>query len=211
MCYSYNASVNSFILILISFIAVMLKKRNKYDTWIAIFLFYVGFMQLIEAFLWKRIDSKQDTSEITKFVTIYLIGQVVLNNIFAYMFNPKIGIYPLFASILLFLYYLLTINNYTYDTTVGKTGHLVWNTYTKNGENIYWYRSKFMIPILTILWFIPFFIILKEKVFYFWPFIYLVGTFIYSAYNGIKTAEMASNWCFFISFALALLIFIPSL
>lgn len=207
MCYSYEASINSFILILISFCALMIKKINKYDKWIAIFLFYVGFMQLIEALLWKRLNSNQDTSDITKFVTIYLIGQIVLNNIFAYMFNPTLGVYSLSASILLLLYYLLTMNNYTYDTTIGKTGHLVWNTYTKNGENVYWFRSKFMIPILTVLWFLPFFIIMKEKVFHFWPFIYVFGTFIYSAYIGIKTSEMASNWCFFVSFALALMVF----
>lgn len=211
MCYSFNASINSFVLIVSSFIAIMMKKeRTKYDTWIAVFLLYVGFMQLIEALLWKNIDSKEDTSDITKVTTIYLIGQLVVNNYFAYVFKPELGVYSLTASVGLLVYYLTTMNRYTYDTTVGKSGHLVWNTYDKEGKNVFWFRSKYLIPILTLLWFLPFFIILKEKVVYFWPFIYLLGTYVYSAYKGMETSEMASNWCFFISFALFLLIFIPA-
>ena len=207
MCYSFEASVNSFIVILVSFLTIMSRKRSKYDTWIAIFFLYVGAMQLLEALLWKNMGNN---AELTKWVTIYLIGQVVVNNIFAYMMNPKVGVYSLVASVLLLVYYLATINNYTYDTTVGKSGHLVWNTYTKDGENIGWYRSKWLLPILTLLWFLPFFIIMKEKVVYFWPFWFLLSTFIYSAYKGIHTGEMASNWCFFISFAMFTLIFVPS-
>lgn len=207
MCYSYQASINSFIMILASFFAVMMRTRTKYDTWIAIFLFYVGFMQIIEAMLWKDLNN---TEKITKFTTIYLIGQVVLNNIFAYIMNPKIGIYSLSASLLLMSYFISTMNDYTYDTTVGENGHLVWNTYTKDGENVYWYRHKILIPILTILWFLPFFIILGKNALHFWPFIYMAGTYLYSAYEGIKSGEMASNWCFFTIFALLALVFVPA-
>jgi hypothetical protein len=207
MCYSYEASINSFIVILVAFFAVMSRKRSKYDTWIAIFLLYVGAMQFLEALLWKNMNNN---SEITKWTTIYLIGQIVVNNIFAYVLNPEIGVYSLTASVLVLLYYLATMNDYTYDTTIGKNGHLVWNTYTKDThENVGWYRSKLLLPVMTILWFLPFFIIMKDKVFQFWPFLYLLGTFLYSAYNGIKTSEMASNWCFFISFAMIGLVFVP--
>lgn len=207
MCYSYEASINSLIVILISFVAVMARKRSKYDTWIAVFLLYIGLMQFLEALLWKNMGNN---SKVTKLTTVYLIGQIVVNNIFAYLLNPKIGAYSLMVSVLLLLYYLATMNDYTYDTTVGENGHLVYNTYTKDThENVGWYRSKMMIPVLTILWFLPFFLILKDKVFKFWPFLYLLGTYIYSAYNGIMTSEMASNWCFFISFAMICLVFFP--
>ena len=201
-------------MILIAFIIIMLRNPSQYDMWIATFLLYVGSMQVIEALIWLDMTKCGNTYNpiISKWLQIYLIGQIVVNTLWAYKLSPSNGIYILGASLILLLYYIVTLNKYTYDITIGKTGHLVWNAYTieDKPKNVYWYRTPYLVPLLTILWFAPFFIIMKKNVFKFWPFIYLAATYIYSFINGVNTNELSSLWCFFISFGMISLIFIPS-
>ncbi len=191
-----EASVVAFCITLFAVLSVLYRKHSKYDEWIAAGLLYGGSMQVIEALLWIDMPEKRYNAAISQYIPLYLIGQVVVSALWAYRFEPRLGLIVLSAAVCLFVYFAGTQANYSYDTTIGPNGRLVWNTYDKDGQNVRALRNFYLNAIFFVLWFVPSFIILGKRVMWFWPFWYLLAAYVYSFSMFWKTGEASSNWCF---------------
>jgi hypothetical protein len=95
MCYSQTSSLIAFSISVVCFTYLLyygLKKDNKYDIFAAIVTILIGFMQLIEFFLWRS----QDCSKTNHFVSLLIIVLLYTQGVFAtgtsmYLFSSLQG------------------------------------------------------------------------------------------------------------------------
>lgn len=191
MCFSYTASITTFLIGTAGTIYNLIKFRdNPVYTYINIFWFAAILMQLWEALIWKRYKCKlmskmaMYTNLSQPFWLLILLPHVLKNN--------EIDTKEVLGIVLLLFFYIYSIKDYfnkDYGCTLTKTGvNLKWweNNY---GGNVY-----FIVVISLLI------LLIKSKFLMSSQVIYFVVSLITSKIF-YKPNQVASVWCFFASLA----------
>jgi hypothetical protein len=129
MCYSSKISLMTFIFV--SIICVFLWYSNKgTDRPIALILFVVVLMQLVEYGIWEHLECGSINKSLSSFIPILLFLQPILVNLIVWWFNAgwATGYFPIAFVFSLFLPYKIYTAwlNYGDCVRVGEGGHLEW-------------------------------------------------------------------------------------
>jgi len=190
MCYSYEASINAFIIDII-IIIIILSRNNKHDKWMSLFIASYAFVQLGEGLIWKHYNTNNKLKDLGLFIIIICITlQPIIQSLGGYLYSDYKNLYFLSIIFGLFAFLLLDFDRSKKELTIGETGHLSWSAYSKNYlyENIhfYYYGLFTVLPVFTLLDFPA-----KNPLI-----IYGLSSLIYSYYNYYKTKEFTSFWCY---------------
>ena len=129
MCYNANISLMTFIFV--STICIVLWYCNKgTDRPIALILFVIVLMQLVEYGIWKHLDCSFINKFLSSLIPILLFLQPILINIIAWWFNTgwASGYLPIALAFSLYLPYKIysAWRSYGKCVNVGEGGHLEW-------------------------------------------------------------------------------------
>ena len=190
MCYSYEASINAFIVDLI-IIIIILHRNNQHDKFMSLFIASYAFVQLGEGLIWKYYYTNNKLKDLGLFIiTICVALQPVIQSIGGYLFSDYQNIYLMSIIFGLFGLFLIDHDKIKEKLTIGKTKHLSWEVYynPKLYENLHfvYYFLFLMIPVFTFNNFPA-----KKPLI-----IYGFGSLLYSYYNYSKTNELTSYWCY---------------
>lgn len=197
MCYSVESSLTTFLTVFCISIYLWVKGNNVNKS-IAIILFSISLMQLLELFIWLNLKCSNTNKIISLFIPILLFLQPVIIITTIIYFNS--GILPnILYKIILGIWILCSIffinwmkTGFYKCTKVGKNGHLVW-PYTNSSD----LNSSFMqilynlvmgigIGTLNTKWYGIFYIILS--------------IFSYNYIREIYAHSWGSIWCNFVNF-----------
>jgi hypothetical protein len=114
MCYSETTSFVAFSISVICFVYLLyygLKTNNKYDIFAAVVTMLIGFMQLVEYFLWGSQDCSQTNHNVSLLILVLLYTQgIVATGTSMYLFSSIKGNYlSYFIIAVCILYTIFTI------------------------------------------------------------------------------------------------------
>ena len=166
MCFDSTTSLVTFSMATASSLYLYfkgLKNNNKSDKFISLIVMLIGFMQLIEYFLWKNQSCNNTNHVFSLLILILLTLQPILgSNYYNYLFYKKIDsrIYmTIFYSIcyLCFgIYLLYWLNGEKLCSIPKKSCRLSWASMKKLSTN------KLLSIIWFILYFFPFFVLMYD-------------------------------------------------
>ena len=192
MCYSETTSLVAFSISVICFSYLLyygLKTDNKYDIFAAIVTILIGFMQLIEFFLWRNLTNKNLNNLLSRIagwiplLQILILIFMIHNNTIKYIILLSYSIFLLF-----YYFYIELYKTIIFETTIGKNGHLVWEWInTKGYDNLFLY-------ITLLFYIIPIFFIHLPILNLFIVFSLFVSIFFY-----FKHRTFGTMWCWSIN------------
>ena len=193
MCIDQRTSLNSFIFSVC--ISIFLIFRNKqFDVGNAAFIISFTTIQLLEYYIWKSIDNnnKSDNEYYTRLVPLVLFIQPIVQTYFSWKItNNNLLFNLLIVYILIFLFTLATINNFEYQSEVGKNKHLIWYKTKVNTKEKTIVIQRFIFGYIYLLglgiglYFTKQYILL----------LYGIISFIY-IWKNYPEDEFSSMWCF---------------
>lgn len=136
MCIDQQTSLNSFIFSVCASIFLIFR-NNTFDIGNAAFILSFTTIQLLEYFIWKSIDNNKpnDNMYYTKLVPLVLFIQPIIQTYFTWKVTQNKTLFNLLIIyILIFLFTLITINNFKYASEVGKNKHLIWYKVDKSSQ-----------------------------------------------------------------------------
>jgi hypothetical protein len=193
MCFSFQSSITAWIISII--LGIYLWHRNhRYDRWNASFIFTFTLIQLLEAGLWKNINT--NTSVLTKFILLCLLLQPFVQTLCAQRTNPNskllFSMCIVYGMILLYTLTRILSNDASFNTKVGDKGHLVWND-NKYPNSFVGGKFGLLICVLYLLGlFVPLLYQHSKGI----PLIFIgILTALYSWYM-TRGKEFSSYWCY---------------
>ncbi len=197
MCYSPESSITTFLIVLGVCVYLWLRGGNVNKT-IAIILFFISLMQLIEFFIWKNLECTDTNKYISLLIPITLFLQPVMVLTTIIYFNSG-RLSPTFYKTLLGIWFVTAPlfikwmeKGFNKCTTVGPNGHLVW-PYTNSPtlmdhitQNIYNLMLAAGIVTLNTKWYGIFYIALSS--------------ISYKYTKDIYGHSWGSIWCNFVNF-----------
>lgn len=131
MCYSPESSLITFLIVLSVCIYLWIKGGNVHKS-IAVILFFISLMQILELFIWLNIKCSNINKFVSLFIPILLFLQPVIVISTVLYFNS--GIFsPTFYKIILSIWFICSPlfiswmkKGLNKCTTVGTNGHLEW-------------------------------------------------------------------------------------
>ena len=115
------------------FVVYLYQRGGQYDYWNASFIISYSLIQLVEYYIWRNKETKNDTSResnIVKNIPLILYSQAIVQSVGGLYYKP--GDILLKFIVLFFIVKIIDYltNNFTKDTTykakVGPHGHLIW-------------------------------------------------------------------------------------
>jgi len=197
MCYSIKSSLSTFFIVLSICIYLWIKGGNVNKS-IAVILFFISLMQIIELFIWLNIECSNMNKLISSFIPILLFLQPIIVICAIIYFNsgklPSI-IYK-FILIIWLLYSPFFINwmktGFNKCTKVGSNGYLEWpyanssNLNADISQKLYNLVLGIGIGTLNTKWFGIFYIV--------------ISVFSYNHIKEIYGHSWGSIWCNFVNF-----------
>jgi len=192
MCWNADISLITFLFVCFSLVFIYITNTfTKYKTplfdnpFAYLFVFSVGFMQLIEFFLWRNLNNKSLNVLLSKIAS----GVVILQILFLISLIPNTRV----RDTLLFLFFLYLISYFYYKeryspiefyTSLGKNGHLAWKWYKFKGYENIWAIVSLLFYIIPLIFIqnIPLLL-------------YTVTTMILSLYYYYKYDTFGTIWC----------------
>lgn len=195
MCWNSEVSLNTFVFSL--FTLCLVYYNNEYtrykipifdNKWLYIFLILTFTMQLIEFFIWKNLKNNYNQF-FTKcaFILIYLqpVASLML------LSNLTIRNSLLIPYIIFGIPYLTNVvSSNKINTTVSKTGHLVWNNFNIMVNGVKINKYLFFVWLFLLL-----FSFLYEQRWYY--LLFAIVTLSIFLYKEMNTAS--SMWCWFVN------------
>ena len=193
MCIDQRTSLNSFIFSVC--ISIFLIFRNKqFDVGNAAFIISFTTIQLLEYYIWKSIDNnnKSDNEYYTRLVPLVLFIQPIVQTYFSWKITNNNLLYNLLiVYILIFLFTLVTINNFEYQSQVGTHKHLIWYKTDKNTKEKTIVIQRFIFGYIYLLGLCIGLYFTKQYTLL----LYGVISFIY-IWTHYPEDEFSSMWCF---------------
>lgn len=196
MCIDAKTSLNSFIMsFAISIILIM--RNNQDDIWIASFIIAFSFIQFLEYSIWSHIDDEQKNHYYTRLIPLVLLSHPIVQTMGALLSNQNNQLlsFVVLFYIILFIICFVNLDNYTYKSSKGEKGHLVWyrtSKKTNQKELLIKPLTNFGIFYIIGLIFGLFFMKSSKKY-------YLIthGVFSYFYLSRFyQYGEFSSMWCF---------------
>jgi hypothetical protein len=196
MCYSIKSSLTTFLIVFSVCIYLWIKGGDVKKS-IAVILFFISLMQLVELFIWLNIKCSNTNKLISLFIPILLFFQPIIVITTIIYFNS--GRLPIiFYKIILIIWLLCSPifinsmkNGFNKCTIVGKNGYLVW-PYTNSSkpmdefiQNLYNLVLGIGIGTLNTRWYGIFYIVMS--------------IFSYNYIKKIYGHSWGSIWCNFIN------------
>lgn len=193
MCIDQRTSLNSFIFSIC--ISIFLIFRNKqYDVGNAAFIISFTTIQLLEYYIWKSIDNnnKSDNEYYTRLVPLVLFIQPIIQTYFTWKITYNNLLFNLLiVYILIFLITLVKINDFEYNSQVGKNKHLIWYKIDKKTKEktlviqYYFFGYIYLLGLCIGLYFTQQYTLL----------LYGILSFMY-IWKHYPNDEFSSMWCF---------------
>ena len=140
MCYSARASLTTFSIVFFVSIYLWINGGNIKKS-IAIILFFISLMQIVEFFIWLNIDCTNTNKLISLFIPILLFLQPIIV-IFTILYFNSGRLPPIAYKTLLGIWLVCSpffVNymkkGFNKCTTIGSNGHLVW-PFTNSSQSI---------------------------------------------------------------------------
>jgi hypothetical protein len=194
MCYSAESSLGTFLFVFIISCYLWIK-GGIINKSIAIILFFISLMQIVELFIWLNLECSNTNKFISLFIPILLYLQPVIVICTILYFNSGI-LPPTFYKIILgiwgicFPFFINWMkNDFNKCTKVGSSGHLEWpyaNSPNQIVQSLYNLILVIGIGTLNTKWYGIFYIILSSL-----------------SYNHIREIyghSWGSIWCNFVNF-----------
>jgi len=204
MCYTYNTSINSFIIGVISSIILLIinnqqskidEKRKDYNI-IAYFFLFVTLMQLYDAIFWKYKDGK--VNEVTtKIAMITNHLQPIILALLIYYFKKSLKKESKYLIIL----YTVVITLYTLNSW-NKIKYTEVTETSKPSLNWSW-NHQYGEPIVYFIFLVTLIILFYQNVSYGGKLAAIISllSFIFSLYKYQIQASTGRFWCFFSAYA----------
>ena len=146
MCFNENTSLTTFTISLVCFCYLLnrgFKTNNKNDIFLSILTILVGFMQLIEFFLWRNQTCNKINHYFSLAIILLLFMQVTIINICylklypdASLFSKKIIHVIIFIYLIVTIYTLYHLNTYNLCSKPSiYSCRLVWDSFIKLNQN----------------------------------------------------------------------------
>lgn len=205
MCYSAKSSLTTFLIVSFVCIYLWIKGGNVKKT-VAIILFFISLMQVVELFIWLNLECSNTNKFISLFIPILLFLQPVILITTVLYFNSG-RFPPIIYKIILGIWVALSplIINWMKDgfnkcTTVGENGHLVW-PYTRIKSDID--------HLLQIIYTIVFGIVIGSlNTKWYGIFYVILASITYNHMTKIYGHSWGSVWCNFINILALVALFI---
>jgi hypothetical protein len=195
MCYSPESSLITFIIVLCVCIYLWIKGGNVHKS-IAVILFFISLMQILELFIWLNLECSNTNKFISLFIPILLFLQPIIVITTILYFNSG-RLSPTFYKIILGIWFIcspLFINwmkkGFNKCTTVSANGNLEWPFANSSKDQliqtIYNLALGLGIGTLNTKWYGIFYIVLSSL-----------------SYNHIREIyghSWGSIWCNFVNF-----------
>lgn len=192
MCYTYNASITSFT---VNFIGCII--LAYYTPAIAMFLFFVGFMQLFDAIFWFNQQKNLTNFLVTKLAMVFNhLQPIVLAFCIFYIAKKELRNLS---------FYTLVV--YTVAAIIYTCYH--WNSvsYTlvtdKSSPGLYWEWNHLVgAEIFYALFMFTFIVLLYENIvspYNYILIVFTIGTYLLSLYY-FKTKTVGRYWCFYAAY-----------
>ena len=141
MCYSPESSLTTFLFVFIICIYLWIKGGNIHKS-VAVILFFISLMQILELFIWLNIECSNTNKFISLFIPILLFLQPIIVICTILYFNSGILSPTLYKIILgiwlisspLFINWMK--NGFNKCTKVGQNGHLIWPYTNSSNDHI---------------------------------------------------------------------------
>ena len=187
MCYSAPASFTA--LIISVGIAIWLWNRNrKYDRWNALFIISFAMIQLWEGLIWMGYDS----SVMVSLILLTLLTQPLAQSYGGWktLHNPSLE-WMFYGYVMLLIYGFYLVSTRGHYSSVGKHGHLKWNSFTSEK------RSGLFPGMIGIVYLIGLFLPLLFAWREMWPLLIVGGLTAYYSMISSSSGEFGSKWCYF--------------
>ena len=195
MCISYEASISAWFIAFLASV-YMLANNSVYDIWLPLFILVFTQIQIVEAIIWVSMSTNDNiNSSSTKILSFLLWLQPFINSYIAFTQtgNSFLLAMTIFYGFML-IYHYFSSSQDKFISTVGPNGHLVWNRYSEDGEQVtHVLGSGFMTFIYLFGLFVPFLFMENVLMRNITIFIGLL-TFTITIIN--YQSEFSSMWCF---------------
>lgn len=139
MCYSARSSLTTFSIVFLVSVYLWISGRNIKKS-IAVILFFISLMQIVELFIWLNIECTNTNRLISLFIPILLFLQpIIIVSSILYFDSGRLP--PIVYKILLGIWVICSpffVNymkkGFNKCTTIGSNGHLVW-PYTNSSKS----------------------------------------------------------------------------
>jgi len=196
MCYSFESSIRSWFIALISSLFLLAISKNiTQSIWISAFTLTFTQIQIIEALIWKSIeDNNTNLNNIVKYIPLLLWCQPFVQCLFGYI-NTK-NQYLLYLSLIyLFIIFVEMQTDDKYSVDISKDNHLIWRR-NRNNKSIFILGDYNVYPYLYLFGlFAPLFFINNNNIL---TKVGLLGTAVISFMYSLQYSkdEFNSMWCY---------------
>ncbi len=215
MCYSFESSMQTFLMSFVSIVFLMSSSVPKYK-WLGITLIGWCAIQFAEGILWLT-EPRKGCTETNKFITRYIIPFVLmlqpLTSLYGYIYIKKFKnlnknerrffvFYTILIVTLIIGWFNLPIE-YSDCTTVTKEGHLYWCGKYPPSKVF----SSVVYPVSTVIWGL----LIALPILVFWrnpivsntlkDFLIIFSIPFYGMIKGLQTDAIASVWCYITSYS----------
>lgn len=197
MCYSTEASIKNWFLMLFLSVLLIITKTDNTSLWIMLFTLTFGQIQIIEALIWSNKE------EYISYIPTLLWLQPIAQCLGAYLVSKNV--YLLYAIV---FFIIMLIKSYiskdTYLIKKSKNNQLIWQRYDENNKRIMMLGNGYLNITYLFGLLLPLFFI-KDPILRLILISYGIGSLVYSINHG---EAISSNWCFIaVGYPLLALIF----